>query len=176
LSEFKSLKHKTIFGPCNELLGYEKDKDGKYKDERNKISLVTKWESDDIIKLYIADGVHSIMSLNIKHDYCKQDNEPNNINEILSSASLMLNKPIFVGLTSGKLKSGLVQYSYRLYKNHNNATEISPTTRLIQIGDITSTDNVIGREQDKVTTAGVIIEIPVEETYKSFDKIEIFRI
>ena len=171
LTEFKPINQTTIFGPCNELLGYEKD-----KDERNKISLVTKWESDDIVKLYIADGVHPIMSLNIRHNYCKQDNEPNSINEILSSASLMLNKPIFVGLTSGKLKSGLVQYSYRLYKNHNNATEISPTTRLIQIGDITSTDNVIGCEQDKVTTAGVVIEIPVEETYKSFDKIEIFRI
>jgi hypothetical protein len=131
LSEFKSLKHKTIFGPCNELLGYEKDKDGKYKDERNKISLVTKWESDDIIKLYIADGVHSIMSLNIKHDYRKQGGEPNTISEISSVKSIILNKPIFAGLVTGQLKSGLVQYSYRLYENHGTVSDISPTTKLI---------------------------------------------
>lgn len=176
LSEFKSLNHTTIFGPCDELLGWEKDKDGKYKGERNKISLVTKWESDNIVKLYIADGVHPIMSLNIIHDYRKQDDEPNSINEILSTSSLMLNKPIFVGLTSGKLVSGLVQYSYRLYKTHDNATEISPTTRLIQIGELTTSDNITGCEQGKVTDAGVRIEIPIEEDYKSFDKVEIFRI
>jgi hypothetical protein len=96
LSEFKSLKPKTIFGPCNELLGYEKD-----KPERNKISLVTKWESEKIIKLYIADGVNPILYVNIKNDYRKQDGEPNTISEISSQTSILLEKPLFAGLVQG---------------------------------------------------------------------------
>lgn len=170
LSEFKSLNQTTIFGPCNELLGYDE-----VKNERNKISLVTKWESDNIIKLYIADGVHPIMSLNIKHDYRKQGGEPNTISEISSVKSIILNKPIFAGLVTGQLKSGLVQYSYRLYENHGTVSDISPTTKLIQIGDHGVDGNVNGSENDFITNTGVKIKIPNDET-ANYNKIQIFRI
>ena len=170
LSEFKPLHQTTIFGPCNELLGQEEG-----KVERNKISLVTKWESDDIVKLYIADGVHSIMSLNITHDYRKQGGEPNTISEISSIKSIILNKPIFAGLVTGQLKSGLVQYSYRLYENHGTVSDISPTTKLIQIGDHGVDGNVDGSENDFITNTGVKIKIPNDEI-ANYNKIQIFRI
>lgn len=170
LSEFKSPNQTTIFGPCNELLGYEEG-----RDERNKISLVTKWESDNIIKLYIADGIHPIMSLNIRHDYRKQGGEPNTISEISSVKSIILNKPIFAGLVTGQLKSGLVQYSYRLYENHGTVSDISPTTKLIQIGDHGIDGNINGSENDFITNTGVRIKIPNDDT-SNYNKIQIFRI
>lgn len=170
LSEFKELESNTIFGPCEQLLGWEKN-----KTERHKLSLVTKWESDGIIKLYIADGVHPIMSLNIKHDYRKQGGEPNIISEISSIKSIILNKPIFAGLVTGQLKSGLVQYSYRLYENHGTVSDISPTTKLIQIGDHGVDGNVNGSENDFITNTGVRIKIPNDDT-ANYNKIQIFRI
>ena len=170
LSEFKELESNTIFGPCEELLGWEKD-----KTERNKLSLVTKWESDKIIKLYIADGVHHIMYLNIKHDYRKENNEPNTLSEISSVKNILLDKPLFAGLVPGQLKAGLVQYSYRLYENHGVASYISPTTKLIPIGEHNQYDNVAGKEYNFVTNTGVKIKIP-ETEHSTYNKIQIFRI
>lgn len=174
LTEFKPINQTTIFGPCNELLGYEKDKDGRNK-KRNKISLVTKWESDDIVKLYIADGVHPILYVNIKNDYTNQDHTPNKISEISSQTSILLEKPLFAGLVQGQLKTGLVQYSYRLYENHGASTFISPTTKLIQIGDHNVDQNTYGNNQDYVTNTGVQIKIP-NINHAGYTKIQIFRI
>jgi hypothetical protein len=50
-----------VFGPCEEPLW---DKNG----NDYKLSLVTRWESNENVKLYIADGVHSLMIVNIMED------------------------------------------------------------------------------------------------------------
>lgn len=168
---FKTITPKHIFGPCEEPLGKEKVSDTK----RNKLSLVTKWESDDIVKLYIADGVHSILYVNIINDYTNRDHTPNKISEISSKTSILLEKPLFAGLVQGQLKTGLVQYSYRLYVNHGASTAISPTTKLIQIGDHNQDGNTYGNNQDYVTNTGVQIKIPNLD-HVVYTKIQIFRI
>jgi hypothetical protein len=54
------------------------------------------------------------------------------------------------GLISGKLKAGLIEYSYQFYTKHGHQSEISPSTRLIPLYqgniDLTKTDNVEGYE------------------------------
>lgn len=54
---------KCIFGPCTVELG-------------SQLSLVTRWESYTNVKLYIADGVHRLMSINLMHDDYDIDNNP----------------------------------------------------------------------------------------------------
>jgi hypothetical protein len=53
-----------IFGPCGEQI-WPDGWDGKSK----VISTVLRWESDKNIKLYIADGRHNIMCVNVMDEY-----------------------------------------------------------------------------------------------------------
>jgi hypothetical protein len=68
-----------VFGPCTESIG-----DG-YK---NKLSLVTRWEDDDNIKLYIADGEHELMVINLNGDVVYT-----NIESITNTTTSRLSKP-----------------------------------------------------------------------------------
>lgn len=154
---------KLVFGPCKEQL------------PNNKLSLSTRYEDEENIKLYIADGKHSIMSMNI------MKNNGNEIGNILSYPSVYFNPPIFQGLIQGKLRAGLVQYSFSLYERKGRQTEISPATKLISIVN-QSTDNndvksLIGLEKGKISSSGVKIKIniPNEVNSNLFEYMQIYR-
>ena len=139
-----------IFGPCSTELG------------TNKPSLVTRWEDEDNVKLYIADGVNPLMSMNIMEDEVHTD-----ISFLTAYSSVVFKKPVFCGLISGKLKAGLIEYSYQFYTKHGHQSEISPSTRLIPLYqgniDLTKTDNVEGYEQGLTTDKGIKIRIDLPD-------------
>lgn len=165
--EFINIKNvTTVFGPCTTRLG------------TNKPSLVTAWEDDDNVKLYIADGKNPLMSINILH---KVRPIPTDIKFISAFSPLVFTKPIFCGLISGKLKAGLIEYSYQFYTKHGHQSEISPSTRLIPLHtgnvDLANVNNIAGYEEDSVTDKGVKIKIKVPDLSEhGYDHIKVYRI
>ena len=150
-----------VFGPCKTALG-------------DNISLVTRWESNEVIKLYIADGEHYLLSVNIA-----QQNPSNSIESISPYTQMMFNKPIFCGLVDGSIKGGLVQYSYRFYTKHGASSEISPVTKLISIptnSTIKTYNN--GVEEGKISSCGVKIKIVFndDKDLTAFNRIVVYRI
>ena len=157
-----------IFGPCTTPLG------------TNTPSLVTRWEDEDNVKLYIADGKNPLMSINI----VGEDRSHTDIKFLTNFSAFVFKKPIFKGLISGKLKAGLIEYSYQLYTKHGHQSEISPSTRLIPLyvgnTDMAAIDNIEGYEEGLVTDKGIRIEIPklpteVKSEY-GYTHIRVYRI
>lgn len=131
----------------------------------NKLSLVTEWEDDDNIKLYIADGEHSIMTVNV----AAQLGVYGKVTKLVGKATVFL-KPISnVQLISGQLLPAYVQYAYRLYNKHSVASAMSTLSEM-QI--VTSANR--GIPQGELSTVGYRLHIPY--TRKDFECIEIYRI
>ena len=149
----------------------------------NKLSLVTRYEDDNNIKLYIADGEHPLMVFNLKQEYDTiEGSDYNDIRAVLSYPSVMFKKPIFCGLIDGALKSGLVEYSYQFYTKYGHQSEISPSTKLIPLYvgpvDLDTANKIEGWEQNVTTNKGIRIKIPMPTDIKgcNFDHLKVFRI
>ena len=138
----------------------------------NKLSLVTKYEDDKNIKVYIADGEYPIRVINIMSDEKITD-----YNRITSYPNITLPPPNFEQLINGTLKEGVVQYSYQLYNIWGTATDASIPTKLIPLHNkdvnLTNTSNFKGVEQGKTSNKGVRINITIPD---GFTRIKIFRI
>jgi len=65
-----------IFGPCSDMI--------------ENPCLLTRWESPDVFRLYIADGEHQIMALNIKTSYTNEADIPTEIQYLTSYTDVML--------------------------------------------------------------------------------------
>ena len=88
-----------------------------------KYSLVTRWESDNNIKLYIADGEHQLMCVNIA-----SDTQCTKLEQLYDSAYL---PPISVSkLDGGNIKSPKVQYYYYLYNPNTIYTDLSVGSKI----------------------------------------------
>lgn len=116
-------KYKRIFGSCSEPLWDQNH-------NNYKLSLVTRWESDDNIKLYIADGHHKLMSINIVEDIFFQNQglewgPKYNIEEITGVIDVPLLTPVIEKEIAGRLLPGIVQYAYRLYTPYGQFTRMS---------------------------------------------------
>ena len=154
-------KAKIAFGWCDHPIG-------------KKLSLVTKWEDDDNVKVYIADGINPIALVNIAAPFVDENFSANsNYNKITSYPTVVFTQPKFNGFVSGTLKAGMVAYSYQLYNKYGNSSGISPSTKLIPI--VSGSGNMVsGLDKDKTSDKGVSITIPQLGT--DFDSMRIFRI
>ncbi len=146
-----------------------------YKDVKN-ISVVLNLEQTNVLKLYIADGVHKIMELNIlDKDYInklQRNYFGTNTKEfkyiesfdIQQNGFFPRNKVIIDGIISGQLKTGQVQYAYVLYKKHGGRSMLSPLTNKIQVisGDDQSKQ---GRAEDTVTNIGFKLKININNLF-----------
>ena len=111
---------KPVFGPCTVALG-------------SNLSLVTRWESNSNVKLYMADGQHRLMSINIMHsDYDTNNDPPSNIKYIADTDN---NVPQMTAAISGtgNIKGVVVQYTYLLYKQYGSQTNVAPLTAPISL-------------------------------------------
>lgn len=148
--------------------------------KRNKLSLVTKYEDESNIKMYIADGEHPVLVVNImtRNYDDPEDKIITDYQKITSYPNTVLDSPTFNKLINGTLKEGNVQYSYQLYNTYGTATDISIPTRIIPLHnkapEMTSFKNFKGVEQGKVSNKGVEFSIKIETPL--FQKIKIYRI
>lgn len=136
---------------------------------RGVIDIVTRYENNESIKLYISSNDRYMMLINILNDYAIDTT----IDDLFIYPKAILNKPIFCGLTNGNLKSGLYQYSYRLYDKRGVSTEFSIPTKLIPIASITNNRSQGYQEGDN-TGKGVKVKFNIDDS--KLDRIQIVRI
>lgn len=154
-----------VFGPCTESLWNKNDDHYDYY----KLSLVTRWESDENIKLYIADGVHGLMTFNIA------ENNGTLISNVSKVDSIYLPK-IETQIdedTNGNLKPAVVQYTYQLYNKYGISTTMAPLSVPQNIYE--KHRNVIGVPYGTPGNISIKLTIPVIPN-NSFQKIKIYRI
>lgn len=158
----KPIQLKTVF-LCKEEIGSDKP------------SVLGLYETNKICKLYIADGVHSLMIIDLLP---KKEVVPVNIDEVAIYSSVVLNKPVINGFTSGSLKSGCVSYAYRLYGLYGPGTEMSIPTRQLQIPEKPVSGNQLkGAKSDYTTGCGISITCNLDDPIPDkFDHILIYRI
>lgn len=141
------------------------------------ISIVCRYEDEDNQKLYIADGVGSIIVVQLTEEL--GPNDESNLNQMLAYPAALLPLPKFSGLITGNLRSGVYQYSYQLYKKHAGQSEISVATKMIPLHkgepSYTSAWQSEGYDKDVQTDKGIKITIPTSNT-DTFDSIYIYRI
>lgn len=141
-----------------------------------KFSVVINKEINNIIKLYIADGVHPIMSINITQDFDEYNAGLNSEEDLISDWYFPINKIQVISTITGNLKAGYVQYTYRLYKKHGVKSKIAPLTN-----KITVIENYRNKEQGNAkntnTNIGFRLGITIEPAFsRIFDKIQIYRL
>lgn len=158
----KPIQLKTVF-LCKEEIGSDKP------------SVLGLYETNKICKLYIADGVHPLMIIDLLP---KKEVVPVNIDEVAIYSSVVLNKPVINGITSGSLKSGCVSYTYRLYGLYGPGTEMSIPTRQLQIPEKPVSGNQLkGAKSDYATGCGVSITCNLDNPVPDkFNHILIYRI
>ena len=118
----------------NPKMVYLSGKDAKNQLAGNKVSIVLKYETEKNIKLYIADGVHFTLILNVAEDndaYNEELSKDGDISKIENIQNVFLNPIKFLGLTTGNLTAGVVQYAYRLYDQNGSASPMSCITNTI---------------------------------------------
>lgn len=142
------------------------------------ISAVLHYESDKVVMLYIADGIHKIISVNIVDtDFISQLQKDGmiDINYIIQNNYFPNRKTIILGTTSGQLKTQQLQYTYRFYKKHGNCSQLAPLTNKIQIID-SNRSKVEGNAEDTTTSIGMKLRIVSEDIIPQFDYIQIYRL
>ncbi len=133
-------------------------------------SIVTRWESENIVKLYIADGVNNLMYINIAPITAGHYIE--GIDKLLSATSQLLTPIAEASLSTqnGTIKPGKVQYAYRYYIEGGVATNLSPLSKPVAIYK----NDTEGYSGNETTTKSVILGgIPQSDTYS---KIQIYRL
>lgn len=147
----------------------------------DKVSIVLKYETEKNIKLYIADGEHFMLILNVAE---KNDEHNKKISGDLSKIEniqhVFLNPIKFLGLTTGNLTAGVVQYAYRLYDQNGSASPMSCITNTIQLVQNEENSNsqiTKGGSKGRYIGCGVKLQIKLEkEESSAYNHIEIYRI
>lgn len=152
--------------PYKEFL--QKHEDGTTEQEPH-FSLVTRWESKNNVKLYIADGVHQVICINLSRNYIVEDRD-NTMDDIAPYLSIPLQAPSVTIVQGGTLQSARVQYAYRLYNVGEPASTTSP---LSNICSIYKADNE-GYNSEEASNKAARITIPANDG--KFEKLQIYRI
>ena len=133
------------------------------------LSLVTRYENSNDVKLYIADGLHNLMYLNLNDidSGIIQD-----IKDIVSVIDSPLDRPTAtISPNSGTLPPVKIQYAYRMYKEGGAATTLSPLSNIIVLYD----GDKGYQTTDQISNKAVNVEIP-RYAAGDFDKLQIYRI
>lgn len=143
------------------------------------ISAVLQYETDQVTNLYLADGIHKIMIINVVDtDYIKSlRGVDGKINiDYISQNRYFPKKAIkYKAITSGQLKTSQVQYTYRFYKKYGVTSKLAPLSRKFQVIN-PSRDTEIGCSEDSITSIGLQLQIDINENISQFDRIQVYRI
>lgn len=164
----------------------------------DKVKIVANYETTKVCNIYISCESKMIKSCNILSDkyVYSEDNpyvdkygnilNPDNMNMIPSAVLTPLQ---VVGITTGSLYSGKVQYAYQLYNKNGNSSMISPVSQLISLAlseQPTSISNNVfqvgknqGSDADVNSGKGVKLNLTFDKddtNNANFDSIRIFRI
>ena len=161
---------KLIFGPCADWNIYESD-EKKRHGERNRLSIVGRKEGEDNVKLYIADGIHQIIILDVLNN-----KRLTTIKNVITSSYQSFLPPAVTGIISGSLKAGKVQYAFQLYSKYKQQTTISPLSKQISVVNIEDLGySFKGVAKGKATNMGIEIKIQIPDK-DNYDLIKVYRL
>lgn len=137
-----------LFGPCQKKIWEGNDPDNA------SISLLTRYESSNNIKLYIADGIHELMTVRID---TVPSTPPTDIQNILGISHAVL-PPLDVSISTvnGTLAPARVQYCYRLYSKFGSITKLSALSKPLSLYK----DQKSGYSNTEKTERSVSIQMP----------------
>lgn len=146
------------------------DKGQKYPDV---FDIQLNYESENNIKLYLADSIHPIMVFNISNDFLYDD-----LNKCLSYPEAVCKPPIFEEYVPGKIEFGVVSYCYQLYNRYGIHTGASIQCQQIPIGNYDFDNKYVkcGGKQGAISNCGVKISIQIPSNYQHLDYIKVFRV
>lgn len=146
------------------------DKGQKYPDV---FDIQLNYESENNIKLYLADSIHPIMIFNISNDFLYDD-----LNKCLSYPEAVCKPPIFEEYVPGKMEFGVVSYCYQLYNRYGIHTGASIQCQQIPIGNYDFDSRYVksGGKQGAISNCGVKISIQIPSNYWHLDYIKVFRV
>lgn len=143
------------------------------------ISAVLQYETNRVTNLYLADGKHKIMIINVVDtDYIKSLRDADgkiNIDYISQNNYFPKKAVKYRAITSGQLKTSQVQYTYRFYKKYGVTSKLAPLSRKFQVIN-PSRNTEIGCSEDSITSIGLQLQIDVNENISQFDRIQVYRI
>lgn len=149
------------------------DDEEKYPDT---FDIQLNYESENNIKLYLADSIHPIMVFNINsRDKSFVYTE---LDKCLSYPEAICKPPVFEEYVPGKIEFGVVSYCYQLYNRYGIHTGASIQCQQIPIGnyDFDSKYVKCGGKQDAISNCGVKISIQIPSNYWHLDYIKVFRV
>lgn len=134
------------------------------------------YESENNIKLYLADSKHPIMVFNINSrdkNFVYTD-----LDKCLSYPEAICKPPVFEEYVPGKIEFGVVSYCYQLYNRYGIHTGASIQCQQIPIGnyDFDSKYVKCGGKQGAQSNCGVKISIQIPSNYWHLDYIKVFRV
>ena len=134
------------------------------------------YESENNIKLYLADSFHPIMVFNINRD--DRSLVYNDLNKCLSYPEAVCKPPVFEEYVPGKIEFGVVSYCYQLYNRYGIHTDASIQCQQIPIGNYDFDEKYIkcGGKQGAISNCGVKISIQIPSNYRNLDYIKVFRV
>lgn len=153
--------NQQIFGECTTQLG-------------KNISIVTRYETDKDIKIYIADGIHQLMSINLIDDnrFHSGYTIPTDIKYLTSYNELILPQlNAAISQTLGGLKPAIIQYTYVLYKNGGAVTKYAPFTQPIYL----LKDDGAGYLDGENTTTAIDLSVDIDDL-QGLNRIQVYRI
>lgn len=141
----------------------------------DKFSIQLNYESEDNIKLYIADSLDTILVFNIMSKIVY-----NNLDKCYIYPTAPCQPPKFERYIPGKLKYSMVSYSYMLYNKYGQHSDVSVACKQIPIGNYNFVDNQnfiqSGGKLDAQSNSGVMVSVQIPKEYVHLGKIKVFRI
>ena len=151
----------------------------KKSDDLRNVSAVLQYETDDVVNLYIADGEHKIMIINVKDttyiNSLRDKNGEINVDLISQNMYFPKNAVTYNAIVSGQLKTSQVQYTYRFYKKYGITSKLAPLSRKYQVIN-PSRDTEVGCAENTTTSIGLQLEMKVNEKIDQFDRLQVYRI
>lgn len=131
------------------------------------------YESENNIKLYLADSIHPIMVFNISNDFIYQE-----LDKCLSYPEAVCKPPVFEEYVPGKIEFGVVSYCYQLYNRYGIHTGASVQCQQIPIGNYDFDNKYVkcGGKQGAQSNCGVKISIQIPRNYWHLDYIKVLRV
>lgn len=146
-----------------------------HTDYPDKFSIQLNYESEDNIKLYVADSLDTILVFNIMSKTVYDD-----LDKCYIYPTAPCQPPKFECYIPGKLKYSMVSYSYMLYNKYGQHSDVSVACKQIPIGNYNFVDkqNFIqsGGKLDAQSNSGVMVSIQISKEYVHLGKIKVFRI
>lgn len=148
------------------------DKGDEYPDT---FDIQLNYESENNIKLYLADSKHPIMVFNINRDNSLIYDD---LNKCLSYPEAICKPPVFEEYVPGKIEFGVVSYCYQLYNRYGIHTGASIQCQQIPIGNYDFDNKYVkcGGKQGAISNCGVKISIQIPRNYWHLDYIKVFRV